>query len=432
MNFLPRRPSVHVVTPRCPLVDLPWPHDLVVGVLNELVPVRQPADEAWQCEEHREVLCRDSNCLVNDSRVEVHVRVKLPLDKVVVAQGNPLQLDSHVDQGLLPSDREHFFGDLAHDLGSRIVVLVDTVAESHQHASLVLHVVDKLRDVLGAADFAQHFEDGFIGAAVSWPVQSRDGASQRRVYVSKRRRHVPNRSSRAVQLVFRMQDEQSLERADDFGIARELVVAAKSHVQEVLHVAESRVRLDDIETEVHSVACSCDRRSTTDDSVDVNVSLLLGLVAELAAEVSWVRLGMQGGEASDDCLQHAHWVSVLFEVLDEWVELWVVLVVAFDSLGEHFELPIAWQLAVDEQERDLEEVGVLCELLDRVAAVLEDSFLAVDERYAGDAVDGVHVGWVEGASDFALLIFDGRELSSEYGAILDLKLVRSASPIVND
>jgi len=125
-------------------------------------------------------------------------------------------------------------------------------------------------------------------------------------------------------------------------------------------------------------------------------------------------------------------VSVLFEVLDEWVELWVVLVVAFDSLGEHFELPIAWQLAVDEQERDLEEVGVLCELLDRVAAVLEDSFLAVDERYAGDAVDGVHVGWVEGASDFALLIFDGRELSSEYGAILDLKLVRSASPIVND
>ena len=54
-----------------------------------------------------------------------------------------------------------------------------------------------------------------------------------------------------------------------------------------------------------------------------------------------------------------------------------------------------WEIAVDQQVRRFDERGVLRELLDRVAAVQEDSFLAVDEGDLALGRPGVHVTGVE-------------------------------------
>ena len=74
----------HVVSATFTLVDLAWPNDLVVRVLNELVPVGKPACEPGQREEHSKVLGREPDSLVDDARVEVDIWVQLALDEVLV------------------------------------------------------------------------------------------------------------------------------------------------------------------------------------------------------------------------------------------------------------------------------------------------------------------------------------------------------------
>ena len=67
-----------------------------------------------------------------------------------------------------------------------------------------------------------------------------------------------------------------------------------------------------------------------------------------------------------------------------WTNVWSVI-----SCVHAVELRLRRQLAVDQQVRDLEVGRLLGELLDRVAAVLEDALVAVDEgdrRLRHDAV----------------------------------------------
>ena len=65
---------------------------------------------------------------------------------------------------------------LLHDLGARIVVLVDAVAEAHQaeRIVLVLGALDVLRDAVDGADLLQHLERGLVGAAMGRAPQAGD------------------------------------------------------------------------------------------------------------------------------------------------------------------------------------------------------------------------------------------------------------------
>ena len=63
---------------------------------------------------------------------------------------------------------QHLVRGLLHDLGARIVVLVDAVAEAHQ-AEIVLRVLgalDVFRDAVDGADLAEHLQRRLVGAAV--------------------------------------------------------------------------------------------------------------------------------------------------------------------------------------------------------------------------------------------------------------------------
>ncbi|MNE35558.1 hypothetical protein D3C80_1293290 [compost metagenome] len=88
------------------------------------------------------------------------------------------QLHRHFQQVvvLLVQFFQHFVTGFAHHGGAWVVVLVHAVAKAHQAEGvvLVLGALDKLRDVLNGFDLFQHFQRGFVGAAVCWPPQGGD------------------------------------------------------------------------------------------------------------------------------------------------------------------------------------------------------------------------------------------------------------------
>ena len=84
-----------------------------------------------------------------------------------------------------------------------------------------------------------------------------------------------------------------------------------------------------------------------------------------------VRLRMKGGQCGDSGYEHAHGVSVVAEGRDGLLQVLVYKRVSHHTLVEVVELHCVGQLAVDQQKRHLQERGLLCQLLDGVAAIAQ-------------------------------------------------------------
>ena len=143
---------------------------------------------------------------------------------------------------------EHLVAGLLHDLGARIVVLVDAVAEAHQaeRIVLVLGPLDVLGNAVDGADLLEHVERGFVGAAVRRAPQARDAGGDAGERIGARRAGEPHRRGRGVLLVVGMQDEDAVERlgehrVDLVGLARH----REAHLQEVRRVVEIVARIDE-------------------------------------------------------------------------------------------------------------------------------------------------------------------------------------------
>ena len=147
--------------------------------------------------------------------------------------------------GFLPGDLEHFVGGLLDDLGARVVGLVDAVAEAHQAAFAGLDLLDEGGDVVDAADFLQHAQHRFVGAAVQRAVERRGRAGHRRERIDVRAADRAHRAGRAVLLVIGVQDEQHVERALELLVRRVLHLGhLEQHVQEVAGEAQVVVGID--------------------------------------------------------------------------------------------------------------------------------------------------------------------------------------------
>ena len=83
-------------------------------------------------------LHRNADRALHDARIEVDVRVELARDEVVVLERDLLERHRELEQRVVvQAERvEHLVAGLAHQLGARVVVLVDAVAEAHQLARL--------------------------------------------------------------------------------------------------------------------------------------------------------------------------------------------------------------------------------------------------------------------------------------------------------
>ena len=108
-----------------------------------------------------------------------------------------------------------------------------------------------------------------------------------------------------------MQDEQSLQRVDDLLILCHLTFGTEGHLQEVSNVAKARVWLHHVLTLKDSQACGSDGRHLPNHTMNVDIPLLLRLVAELTPKVGRIGLGMARRKTGHKSLQHAHWMRIL-------------------------------------------------------------------------------------------------------------------------
>ena len=96
-------------------------------------------------------------------------------------------------------------------------------------------------------------------------------------------------------------------------------------------------------------------------------------------------------------------------------------------------LRLGRQLAVDQQVGDLEEVRLLGQLLDRVAAVLQDALVAVDEGDRAAAGGGVdEAGVVDREAGVVVAGLDLAEVGGLDGAVDDRDVVLLAGAVVAD
>jgi hypothetical protein len=70
------------------------------------------------------------------------------------------------------------------------------------------------------------------------------------------------------------------------------------------------------------------------------------------------------------------------ESLDEFDQSIVVVAVDHDLLVESFQLLLGWQLAVNYEERSLEECGLLSKLLNGITTIFKHALISIDERNA--------------------------------------------------
>src|SRR5258706_14088022 len=85
-------------------VKLARPPDLLVRILDHLLPLRDPTDRARHREQHGEHRDREAHGAQDDARVEVDVRIELALDEIVVLERDPLEIDRQIQALILDAE----------------------------------------------------------------------------------------------------------------------------------------------------------------------------------------------------------------------------------------------------------------------------------------------------------------------------------------
>ena len=168
-----------------------------------------------------------------------------------------------------------------------------------------------------------------------------------------------------------VQDQQHVEGADNLGVdliglSRE----AERHPQEVLDQGQRVVRVQERLAHRLLVGVGGDGRQLGQQPDRGELDLCV------VQRVHRVRV--VGAQRVHGAGQHRHRVGVAREAVEEPLEVLVQQRVALDLGGELLQFLGGGQFAVDQQITDLDEGGLLGQLLDRVAAVPQDSGVAVD------------------------------------------------------
>ena len=217
-----------------------------------------------------------------------------------------------------------------------------------------------------------------------------------------------------------VQDEQDLERAGEPRVGVILPLAhLEEHREEVLGVAQLVVRIDVRLALRVPERPRAERRHLGDHPDDL-------LVADLGV-VDVPGFGVERGQRSDAGQQHAHRVRVVAEALHQALHVLVDVGVEGDLVHPLLVLLLGRQLAVNEQVRDLEVRRGLRELLDGVAAVLEDPGFSIDVRDCRAAGRGVGESGIVKSQAGLLPEIAGRD-----SAVGDGELVFGAVAVVTD
>mmetsp|Transcript_45572 Transcript_45572/g.145077 ORF Transcript_45572/g.145077 Transcript_45572/m.145077 type:complete len:311 (+) Transcript_45572:353-1285(+) len=164
------QPPVHL-----PGVELPRPRDLGDLLRGHLLPLRHPAHSPCHREQHSVHGHGDPHGPQHNPRVEVHVGIQAPLDKVLVRESNLLQLHRDLEKLVAAPAKmgEHLVADAFHDLRTRVVGFVHPVAEAHEaeRVGLVFGAGEALWDACHSPDLSQHRQHRLIRSPVRGPPQ---------------------------------------------------------------------------------------------------------------------------------------------------------------------------------------------------------------------------------------------------------------------
>ncbi len=158
-----------------------------------------------------------------------------------------------------------------------------------------------------------------------------------------------------------------------------------------------------------------------------------GLQAPGLAREDVLGVEVEGRERADRADEHAHRVGVVLEPLHQLGDVRVQHGVLHDVLGPLLMLRLGRQLAEEDEIGGFEEVAVLGQLLDRVAAVEQDALVAVDIRDPAAARGRVHERRV--VRHHPELVRDDLDLAQVHGpnrAVLDGDLVLLAGAVVGN
>ena len=123
--------------------------------------------------------------------------------------------------GIPPGDLEDFLvRHLLDDARSRIVVLVDPVAEAHQLAMAFLDALDECGNAVLRSDLVQHVQNLFVSAAMQRSGERGSGAGDRKVRIGLRAADAAHRVGAAILLMIRVQNEETIQRASQHRVGR--------------------------------------------------------------------------------------------------------------------------------------------------------------------------------------------------------------------
>src|SRR6266481_2005942 len=83
------------------LVELARPADLVLGIGDHLLPLRDPAHSAREREDAGEHRHRDAQRALHDAGVEVDVGIELAAEEIIVLERDALELQRKLEQAVV-------------------------------------------------------------------------------------------------------------------------------------------------------------------------------------------------------------------------------------------------------------------------------------------------------------------------------------------
>ena len=364
--------------------------------------------------------------MVDQPRVEVDVRVQPARREVVVFDRDPLELESDVDQLVPAGHLEDVIGHFLDELRAGIVVLVHAVPEAHQSFFAALYVLEESRDGFAASDPLQHPDRGLVCSAVQRTVERRTRSGRRRVWVHTRAADVAHGVGAAVLLVVRVQDEEQVERLLERRVR--LVVRlmhAEHHREQIPGVAQLVLGIDVGITERVPVREGGERWHFSEQPVDLELSR-----SEIIHPAG---VGIERRQRGHGAGQHAHGVRVVTEAVEEFLDVLVQERVNGDLVLPRRQRIPGGELSLDQEVRDFEEGATLGELLDRIAAVLEDPPFPIDERDLACTRGGVlEAGVVGEQAEVVVAHADLSQLRRPERAVLDRHFVGPAGAVVGD
>ncbi len=199
----------------------------------------------------------------------------------------------------------------------------------------------------------------------------------------------------------------------------------EEHAEEVAWVGEVVVGVDVGQPETVAVGEGGEGRHLGYEAHRRHVPLVLVVYV--------LRLRVEGRERANRSLQHPHRVGVVAEAVHEVLDVLVDVGVVRDLVDPLVQLVLGRKLTVVQEVSHLEVGGVLAQLLDGDAPMLEDALLPVYVRDGAPTTRRVRVTGVVGhQAEVVLVDLDLPEIHRPDSAVLDLDVVALSRPIVLD